>query len=313
MNQPRPLSGIAFVLALAPSLTACVATSEETNASAREEELRNAGLAQPAHWEAVEKPGALPRFANVEHSRDFRAAWIATVFNINWPSAPTVPAATQKAQLLSMLDKPQALNTNVVAFQVRPESDALYRSTIDPWSRFLTGTSGRDPGWDPLEFIVAEAHKRSIEVHVWVNPYRGAVNRTVPVAANHITKAFPQYTVTFGNQLWLDPGAPVVRQRIVNTIKDIVQRYDVDGVVFDDYFYPFPATGSVWNDDRSWSEYLAGGGTLTRSNWRRDNVNTMVREVHDMIAAEKPYVRFGISPFGIYRPGQPAGVVGTDA
>ena len=316
MNQTRPRlrsSGIAFALALAPSLTACVAANGESAPANQEEDLERSGLVQAPHWDIGEKPGALPHFTGAEHARDFRAAWIASVFNINFPSSSTLSAAAQKAQLIGMLDKLKALNTNVVAFQVRPESDALYKSSIDPWSRFLTGTSGKDPGWDPLEFLVIEAHKRSMEVHAWVNPYRGAVNRTVPVAANHITKAFPQYTVTFGNQLWLDPGAPPVRQRIVNTIRDIVQRYDIDGVCFDDYFYPFPAAGSVWNDDRSWNEYLAAGGKLTRSNWRRDNVNTLVREVHEAIEAEKPYVRFGISPFGIYRPGQPAGVVGTDA
>lgn len=309
----RPRSRfLGATLAITPVLMACVATSDGGGVGSGDEEIRLQGPSNP-HWSADDKPGAIPRFARTEHDRDFRAAWIATVFNINWPSSPWTSVATQQAQLVGMLDKLKALNTNVVAFQARPESDALYRSSIDPWSRFLTGTQGKDPGWDPLEFLVAEAHKRAIEVHVWINPYRGAVNRTVARASNHITRAFPQHTVTFGNQLWLDPGAAPVRQRIVDTIRDVVTRYDIDGIVFDDYFYPYPAAGSVWNDDLTWNAYRAGGGTMTRSDWRRDNVNTLVRQVHELIAAEKPYVRFGISPFGIYRPGQPSGVSGTDA
>ncbi|MBU1068595.1 family 10 glycosylhydrolase [Myxococcota bacterium] len=252
-----------------------------------------------------------PELADVAHEREFRAAWVATVWGINFPSS-TSSMSAQQAELIDILDALAAHGFNAVVFQVRPEGDALYASTLEPWSRFLTGTQGQDPGYDPLDFLITEAHARNIEVHAWLNPYRALVSRTTTTAAGHVSRRFPEYAYPWGDSLlWMDPGAVVVRDHIISVVMDIVDRYDVDGIHFDDYFYPWPATGYTFPDAPLYQAYTAAGGSMSLADWRRNNVDEMIRIIGEDIAAVKPHVRFGIGPFGIWKAGEPAGVTGT--
>ena len=241
---------------------------------------------------------------------DFRGAWIASVYNINFPSGTGQSVASQKEQIIRLLDTAKRCNLNAVLFQVRPESDALYASRIEPWSRYLTGTQGENPGFDPLQFIIAEGKKRGIEVHAWLNPYRGAANASQARAANHISKKYPQYAYRVGNVLWMDPGAPAVQDHILAVTRDLLQRYDLAGIHFDDYFYPYPTdSGKVYPfpDDATYAAYRAKGGQLGKADWRRDNVNTLIRKTGQVVRSTRPGAKFGVSPFGIYQPGLPAG------
>ncbi len=242
---------------------------------------------------------------------DFRGAWISSVYNINFPSAPGLPGEVQRAQAIRLLDAAKAAGLNAVLLQVRPESDALYSSQVEPWSRYLTGTQGRSPGYDPLAFFIAEAKKRGIAVHAWMNPYRAAANAGQPRSENHISKRYPQFAYKIGNVLWMDPGAPQVREHIMNVARDLAKRYDIAGVHLDDYFYPYPTnSGAVYPfpDDRTYAAYRAAGGTLDKPDWRRNNVNTLVREIGEAVHSAKPGAVFGVSPFGIYTKGSPADV-----
>lgn len=242
---------------------------------------------------------------------EFRGAWISSVYNINFPSAPGLPAEVQRAQAVRLLDAAKAAGLNAVLLQVRPESDALYSSQIEPWSRYLTGSQGRSPGYDPLAFFIAEAKKRGIAVHAWMNPYRAAANAGQPRSENHISKKYPQFAYKIGNVLWMDPGAPQVQKHIVNVARDLVKRYDIAGVHLDDYFYPYPTnSGAVYPfpDDRTYAAYRAAGGALDKPDWRRNNVNTLVREIGEAVHSAKPGTIFGVSPFGIYTKGSPPDV-----
>jgi uncharacterized lipoprotein YddW (UPF0748 family) len=250
---------------------------------------------------------------DVSHVREVRGAWVASVSNIDWPSRTGLSPAAAKAELEKILDALRDMGANTVKLQIRPESDALYASTIEPWSRFLTGTQGVDPGWDPLAFAVAESHARGLELHAWINPYRAASNRNIAVAANHVAKTQSQYAYVYDTSIVMDPGAAPVRDHVVSVVTDVVARYDVDGIVFDDYFYPYPKAGVVFPDDATYAAYTSAGGTLSKADWRRSNVNALVEAVAKAIAKTKPHVRFGISPFGIWRPNNPPGVVGLDA
>lgn len=247
----------------------------------------------------------------VGHPRELRGAWIATVSNIDFPTRRGLSASQGRAELIAILDAMARARMNAAVFQVRPEGDALYRSTIEPWSRFLTGRQGGDPGWDPLATLVTEAHARGIEVHAWLNPYRAAASSTYEVVAPHIAVTNPDAVVTYDGKRWMDPSRRVVQDRLSAVIRDIVARYDVDGIHFDDYFYPYP-TSMPFPDGLSYMGYLMEGGTLGLADWRRDNVNRMVRRVSMEVAAQRSDVRFGISPFGIYRPGMPPGITGLD-
>ena len=241
---------------------------------------------------------------------DFRGAWIASVHNINFPSEPGLSAETQKAQAIRLLDTAKRNGLNAVMLQVRPESDALYASSLEPWSRFLTGTQGASPGYDPLAFFISEAKKRGIGVHAWINPYRGAASAGKPRAGNHISNRYPQYSYKIGSVVFMDPGSPEIQNHIVNVVRDLVKRYDLAGVHFDDYFYPYPADGGktyAFPDDTTYAAYRARGGALSKADWRRDNVNSLIRRVGQTVHAERPGAKFGVSPFGIYRPGVPAG------
>ncbi|MEZ0296261.1 MAG: family 10 glycosylhydrolase [Candidatus Methylacidiphilales bacterium] len=246
----------------------------------------------------------------IAHRRELRGAWIATVSNINFPPRAGMSADEQKAALLKQLNALQARHINAVFFQVRPECDALYKSSLEPWSRYLTGTQGKDPGYDPLGFLIAAAHKRNIEVHAWLNPYRAATAPGKQMAASHITNRLASYVRSVPPYLWMDPGATEVQQHTVRVVMDIVRNYDVDGIHFDDYFYPYPRIPGVpidFPDGSTYNAYRSGGGGLSLGDWRRNNVNSLMSTLSRQIHAAKPWVRFGISPFGISRIGIPKG------
>ena len=251
-----------------------------------------------------------------EPPREFRGAWITVVAsNQDWPSKPGLTVEQQKAELIALLDRAAQLHLNAVIFQVRPACDAMYASPIDPWSAYLTGTQGKapDPFYDPLAFAIKEAHKRGLELHAWFNPFRAwHLLSKSPVAPNHITRTHPELVRKFGEQLWLDPGEPAVRDYVLRVVIDVVQRYDVDGVQFDDYFYPYPQKDYAgreleFPDYTTWQKFGLPGGQ-TREDWRRANVNSFIYRVYQGIKTTKPWVKFGISPFGIWRPGVPAGI-----
>jgi uncharacterized lipoprotein YddW (UPF0748 family) len=252
--------------------------------------------------------------------REFRAAWIATVGNSCWPSKPGLSTAQQKAELIALLDRAAALKLNAVIFQVRPACDALYASSLEPWSEYLTGVQGRAPSpfYDPLAFAIAEAHKRGLELHAWFNPFRAHHFQAVsPIAPNHISKTHPELVRNYGRYLWLDPGDPAVRDYSLRVVMDVVKRYDVDGIHFDDYFYPYKEKNSAGNeidfpDDSTWKRFGIASG-LARDDWRRHNVDVFMEQTYRAIKAEKPWVKFGISPFGIWRPKNPPGISGFDA
>lgn len=236
--------------------------------------------------------------------RELRGAWIATYSNIDWPNRTQTPAQ-QRAAFLTILEHHKATGLNTLYIQVRSQCDALYPSSIEPWSADLTGTQGKapNPAWDPMQFMIEECHKRGIEFHAWINPYRAVANaNNLPAfAANHVAKQHPDWLLSQGTLRVLDPGLQVVRDYITSVITDIVQRYEVDGIHFDDYFYP-PAAGAgvtPYNDDSSFA--LDPRGFTSRADWRRDNVNLLIKSVYDTIKAMKPWVKFGVSPSGIYR------------
>jgi uncharacterized lipoprotein YddW (UPF0748 family) len=260
---------------------------------------------------AMEPPGV---------QREFRAAWIATVGNIDWPSTNNLTVKQQKAEMVAILDRAVRLNLNAVIFQVRPISDALYDSQIEPWSYYLTGTMGQPPSpyYDPLAFAVDEAHKRGLELHAWFNPFRaGPPTGKFPMSKNHISRTHPDLVRKYGNLLWLDPGEKEVQDYSLRVVMDVVKRYDIDGVHFDDYFYPYKQQDAHkrdldFPDWSSWHKY-GESGKLSRDDWRRENVNKFVRRVYESIKSAKPWVKFGISPFGIWQPGYPASARGMNA
>src|SRR5579871_770045 len=215
-------------------------------------------------------------------NREFRAVWIATVANIDWPSRPGLPVEQQQEELLTILDMAAQLKLNAVILQVRPACDALYDSKLEPWSEYLTGTQGTPPSpyYDPLEFAVTEAHKRGLELHAWFNPYRARhIIAKSPLASGHIGKTHPELVKSYGGYLWLDPGERAVQDYSLRVILDVVHRYDIDGVHIDDYFYPYRVKDSrkqevPFPDDASWQRYVTRGGKQNRDEWRRQNVDT---------------------------------------
>lgn len=226
--------------------------------------------------------------------------WLATITNRDWPSRSGLTAAQQRAELLTHLDTAVTRRLNAVVFQVRPAADALWPSPYEPWSQYLTGTQGRDPGWDPLGTAVHEAHARGIELHAWFNPYRVATH-TDPsrLVADHPARLHPEWILPYGGKLYYNPGIPEVRAFVQDAMIDAVRRYDIDAVHFDDYFYPYPVAGQVFGDEATYQRY--GAGFATRAAWRRDNIDRLVREMSQRIRAIRPGVRFGISPFAVWR------------
>jgi len=234
---------------------------------------------------------------SVHPKREFRAAWIQAV-NGQFRGVPTEKL---KQTLVSQLNSLQEAGINAIIFQVRVEADALYASRLEPWSRFLTGVLGKapEPYWDPMAFMIEECHKRAMEFHAWINPYRALTTLSTQMASNHIYNIHPEWFVKYNNQLLFDPALPESRRHICMVVSDIVSRYDVDAIHMDDYFYPYPAKGQDFPDDASFARY--GGGFSDRADWRRSNVNLLIKKLHETIRAIKPWVKFGVSPFGIYR------------
>lgn len=250
--------------------------------------------------------GTLPAAADTSHAdpdrpvRQFRAMWIASVVNIDWPSAPGLPVEQQKAEFIAWLDLAKQLNLNAVISQVRPTADAFWPSPYEPWSQYLTGTQGQDPGYDPLAFQIEEAHKRNLEYHAWFNPYRVSM-QTDPskLVPTHPARVHPDWVFPYGPKLYYNPGIPAVRRFVQDAMFDAVKRYDVDGAHFDDYFYPYPVAGQELPDLDTFREY--GTGYAEIGDWRRHNIDLLVSEFHQRVQAHKPWVKFGISPFGIWR------------
>jgi uncharacterized lipoprotein YddW (UPF0748 family) len=248
--------------------------------------------------------------------REFRGLWVATVNNGDWPSRPGLSADQQRAELVTLFDRAAAAGMNAIIFHVRPAADAVYRSSLEPWGAMLTGTQGTDPGYDPLAFAVDEAHRRGMELHAWINPFRaGNAGDSAKLAASHVFHERRDLVRVYGTQLWLDPGDPAVHDRSMRAILDIVNRYDVDGVHLDDYFYPYPQSDSAKNplsfpDSATHARY---GNGMSLEDWRRSNVDRFVERLYHDVHAARQSVRVGISPFGIWRPGNPPQVSGLDA
>ncbi|MET7887531.1 glycoside hydrolase family 10 protein [Streptomyces avermitilis] len=231
---------------------------------------------------------------------ELRGMWLATVANRDWPSRAGLTPAEQRAELLAHLDTAVRRRLNAVFFQVRPTADALWPSPYEPWSQYLTGTQGKDPGWDPLGTAVAEAHARGLELHAWFNPYRIA-NHTDPtrLVASHPARRHPDWAVPYGGKLYYNPGLPEVRAFVQDAMLDAVRRYQVDGVHFDDYFYPYPVAGQTFDDDAAYAAH--GAGFPDRASWRRHNIDRLVTETAARVRKVRPAARFGISPFGVWR------------
>ncbi|WP_459171081.1 glycoside hydrolase family 10 protein [Streptomyces pluripotens] len=247
---------------------------------------------------------SVPRAATAGRPRrgtaGMRGVWLATVANRDWPSRPGLTAAAQHRELIGHLDRAVRDRLNTVIFQVRPTADALWPSPYEPWSEYLTGTQGRDPGWDPLGTAVQEAHARGLELHAWFNPYRIANHTDVTLlAASHPARTHPDWVVPYGGRLYYNPGLPEVRAFVRQAMLDAVARYPVDAVHFDDYFYPYPVAGQTFDDTAAYDRY--GGAFTSRSAWRRDNTDRLVKEMAVGIKRIRPGTRFGISPFGVWR------------
>lgn len=234
--------------------------------------------------------------------REFRGAWLHIVGNTQ---IRTMSEAQVKEMFIQTLDSLEQAGCNAVIFQVRPQADAFYPSHLEPWSRFLTGVQGQapDPLWDPLQFMIEESHKRGMELHAWCNPYRVTSNDKEELAPDHLFFSNPDIFKRYGTQLYFDPGEPASREHTVSVIADIVRRYDVDAIHFDDYFYPYPVKYEEFHDDASFVKYAKEQGFeyWQKGDWRRNNVAILMKELNDTIKSIKPWVRFGISPFGIHR------------
>jgi uncharacterized lipoprotein YddW (UPF0748 family) len=304
---------------IARTIVACFLTALASCAPARDAKAAVAvapaapGTSASGAPANVEMPPAAPR--------EFRAVWVASVNNGQWPSKPGLSVAEQKQELLGILDRAAALNVNAVVLQVRPAADALYPSELEPWSEFLTGVQGQPPApfYDPLQMWIDEAHKRGMELHAWFNPYRARSDRPVgPISNKSIAKTHPEVVKKYGNYLWMDPGEPLAAQHTLRVILDIVRRYDVDGVHTDDYYYPYQVRESDakdakivdFPDEPSWAKYKNAGGKLARNDWRRDNVNQLVQRIYTEVRRIKPWVKVSYAPFGIWKNGVPAGIKG---
>lgn len=250
-------------------------------------------------------------------TREMRGLWVATVANIDWPSRKGLSMAEQKAELTAILDKAAATGFNTIVLQIRPADDALYSSSLEPWAAWLTGTQGQNPGYDPLALAVAESHARGLQLHAWINPFRaGNTADTAVLAPTHVYRTRPELVRVYGGNLWMDPGDPAARDRSIEVIRDIVTRYDIDGIHADDYFYPYRVQDSVtkrdvpFPDDDTWARF---GNGMDRDDWRRSNIDSFLERMYREVHAIKPQVVVGLSPFGIWRPNNPPGIQGLDA
>ena len=245
--------------------------------------------------------GLLPFATFSQAKTEFRGVWVATVDNIDWPSKGNFNADSQKVEFIKLLNMHQQNGLNALIVQVRPVTDAFYPSQYEPWSEFLTGTQGQPPMpyYDPLEFMIAETHKRGMEFHAWMNPYRAVFNiAKSSIAANHITKIHPGWFLTYGDKKYFDPGNKEVQQYLANVVKDIVSRYAVDAIHFDDYFYPYRIPGREFPDYSTYNKY---GNGMSKDDWRRSNTDSIISMLSAVIKKENPKCQFGISPFGVWR------------
>jgi uncharacterized lipoprotein YddW (UPF0748 family) len=256
-------------------------------------------------------------FAQQEPLSEMRGAWIASVVNIDWPSAPGLSSHRQQMEFDSLLDVLRAMGFNSVFVQIRPAGDALYETKLAPWSKYLTGQQGKspEPYYDPLEYMIESAHQRRMEFHAWLNPYRATFDAdTAALAPTHPIRSLPkdrlwEWVFQYGNKYYFNPASPFVRRYLVNIVHDIVLRYNIDGIHFDDYFYPYPEAGQQLND----YDFFASDpqGFTNIEDWRRNNINMLIRDVSTEIKSLKPYVKFGVSPFGVYRNQENAPNVGS--
>lgn len=252
-----------------------------------------------------------PEVVPVGEDRELRGVWVASVNNMHFPSRAGLSPEQAKAELEALVARVAECRLNAIFFQVRPEGDALYASELEPWSRFLSGRQGQDPGYDPLATLIPLAQARGIEVHAWLNPYRASASppEQTSLVAPHIGAVHPEAVTGYGSFVWMQPGLPEVQDRLVEVCEDLARRYDIDGLHFDDYFYPYPEGGRDFPDDATWEAYR---GSLSRADWRRDSVNRAIAEVARTLHRTKPYLRFGISPFGLPAPRRPEGIMGFD-
>ncbi len=238
-----------------------------------------------------------------EKKSEFRAVWIATINNIDWPSKPNLSVAEQKTEFLKLLDTFQKFNLNVVILQVRAASDAFYQSKTEPWSHFLTGKQGRAPNpfYDPLAWAIEQCHLRGMELHAWFNPFRVRNLGYYPLDPKSFAAKHPQFVKEFDKKLFLDPGYPEVRSHVIDVIAEVARNYDVDAIILDDYFYPYPVVGKRFGDEKSFAKYGRGFYPKRLNDWRRENINHFVSSLHDTLQTINPMIKFGISPFGIWR------------
>jgi uncharacterized lipoprotein YddW (UPF0748 family) len=235
---------------------------------------------------------------------NFGRLGFACVYNIDWPSRKGMGAGAQQAEMKAMLDRMASMKMNAIIFQVRPNADAVYQSRLEPWSHWISGTQGISPGYDPLAYCIQQAHARGIEVHAWFNPFRALPNSKIPTARNHVVKTHPSVIRDFKNYKWMDPSNAFTQQRALSVILDVVNRYDVDGIHIDDYFYPYPDV-----DSQGRAKPIFPDGKTPAA--RRAASDGFVKAMYSKVKAKKPWVRVGISPFGIWRPGVPAGTTAT--
>ena len=235
-----------------------------------------------------------------QRTNELRGVWVASVINIDWPSKKGLSVESQKREYIQILENVKKWNMNAVFVQVKPVGDAFYPSKYAPWSEYLTGTQGINPGYDPLKFMVDEAHKRGIEFHAWFNPYRLTMNGGIEkLSSNNIGRKKPEWTVMYGGKLYLNPGIPEVNDYVVDSIMEVVKNYDIDGVHMDDYFYPYKVKGQEYPDSTQYKKY--GRNFSSIGDWRRNNINMLVQKLNKSIKNEKSDVSFGISPFGVWR------------
>ena len=299
---PRPVPGIVFrltavVVLLIGGFAAWIASADPRAGGAT-------AAAHPPAQEQGRSGGCAGR--DLIATRELRGMWLTTVGNRDWPSRPGLPIEQVKAEYRAWLDVAAKMNHNAIFVHVRPSGDAFWPSEYVPWSHWLTGREdGSDPGWDPMEFLVAEAHARNLEFHAWFNPYKASQKGTVAeLPPNHPLRKHPEWAVAYpssgsGRRLYYDPGIPAARVYVEDSILEAVAKYDIDAIHFDDFFYPYPVNGEDFPDDKSYATY--GAGSRSKADWRRQNVNLFVKEMSQRIKSLKPWVKFGISPFGIWR------------
>ncbi|MFK7968835.1 MAG: glycoside hydrolase family 10 protein [Bacteroidia bacterium] len=241
-----------------------------------------------------------PREPMASPKHEFRGVWVATFANLDWPSAKGLSVAAQKAEYIELLDRIEATGFNAIFVQVRPSGDALYESSYEPWSEFLTGTQGQHPGYDPLPFLIEEAHKRGLEFHAWLNPFRAVSHtRFREIASDHISLRYPDWFITHGTIKYFNPGVPAVRDYLSCVVLEVAEKYEVDGIHFDDYFYPYPLPKTTIDDQQSFKQYSAGD--IEIANWRRKNINAFIYQVSDSLKKRARHVKFGVSPPAVWR------------